>query len=150
MLATQASPTTPSVVWLHPDDDICIATRTIPSGTIIEAGGKRVTVSEVVRIGHKIALRSLAKGQPVRKYGQIIGLATEPVRAGDWVHCHNVSLGEFDRDPAPASQTPPPPTPILGRTFQGYRRGSGKIGTRNYVAVISTVNCSASVSKFVS
>ncbi len=150
MLATQAPRYTSSVVLLHPDDNICIATQTIPSGVIVEVGGERITVAEVVRLGHKIAIRPLAKGQPVRKYGQIIGFTTEPVRTGEWVHCHNVSLGEFERDPAPASQIPPPPTPILGRTFQGYRRANGKIGTRNYLAVISTVNCSASVSKFVS
>src|SRR4029079_14883982 len=105
MLATQAKSQTASVVCLHPDDNVCIATRTIPRGTAIEAGGERLTDNEVVGLGHKIAIRPIPKGEPVRKYGQIIGFATESVRVGDWVHCHNVSLTEFARDPAPASAT---------------------------------------------
>jgi altronate hydrolase len=150
MLATKTAPTTTSVVRLHPDDNICIASSYIPSGATIDVQGQRITVPDAVRLGHKIAMRPIAKGQPVRKYGQIIGFTTESVKVGECVHSHNLAMGEFERDPAPSTQIPPPPTPITGRTFQGYRRANGKAGTRNYLAVISTVNCSASVSKYVS
>jgi altronate hydrolase len=100
-------------------------------------------------MGHKIAVRRIEPGEPVRKYGQIIGQASQAIEAGQWVHCHNVALGEFERDYAPATEVPPPQSPIVGRSFMGYRRANGKAGTRNYVAVISTVNCSASVSKYI-
>lgn len=145
---TATSPRSPMIL-LHPSDNICIAARTIPAGTRIEAADERIETQELIRLGHKIAVRLIDKGQPIKKYGQIIGFATERIRAGEWVHCHNVSHGEFERDPASASETPPPPRPMLGRTFQGYRRANGKAGTRNYLAVISTVNCSASVSRYV-
>ena len=100
-------------------------------------------------MGHKVAVSRIARGEPVRKYGQVIGFASEDVPAGAWVHTHNVEPGHFDRDYAYASEVPPPPEAQEPRTFQGYRRASGKVGTRNYLAVISTVNCSASTSKYI-
>lgn len=140
---------TSSAILLHPDDNICIAARTIPAGSRFDIANEPLVVRDTIRIGHKVARRPIAKGEPVRKYGQIIGISTQPIESGEWVHCHNLSLGKFDLDYAPASQTPAPPAPITDRTFLGYRRPHGKAGTRNYVAVISTVNCSASVSKYI-
>jgi altronate hydrolase len=137
------------VIHLHADDNICIAARNLDAGTTLDVGGRVLTLSSLVRIGHKIAVEPIAKNQPVRKYGQIIGFTTETVEPGDHVHSHNLASGEFVRDFAPASETPPPPAPITDRTFMGYRRPGGKAGTRNYVGIISTVNCSASVSKYV-
>ena len=142
-------PTTAQVVHLHQDDNICIAAKTVPAGSRVSAGDHTVTAAETIRLGHKMAIRDIAKDEPIRKYGQIIGLASESIKSGGWVHGHNLSLGQFERDPAPCTEIPPPPTPIVGRTFMGYRRASGKAGTRNYIAVISTVNCSASVSKYI-
>jgi altronate dehydratase len=88
----------------------------------------------------------------VRRYGQVIGFATQPIAAGDHVHSHNLDIGELaaDRyeigvDVIPVQRHPPEAM----RFFDGYRRGDGRVGTRNYVAVISGVNCSASVSQFV-
>ncbi|MGE0756787.1 MAG: UxaA family hydrolase [Pirellulaceae bacterium] len=138
-----------SVILLHPDDNIAIAARTVPAGMAIDVRGSTLRVAETIRLGHKVAVQSIPRGQAIRKYGQIIGQAASPIEPGQWVHCHNVTLGEFERDYAPATAVPAPPTPITGRTFQGYRRASGRAGTRNYVAVISTVNCSASVSKYI-
>ncbi len=137
-------------VYLHPDDNICVATRRLESGEQISAGGRQVTLSAAVNLGHKIALQPIATGQRVLKYGQTIGFTTRDVAPGDWVHVHNLTAGEFDRDYAYATEIPPDPEPILGRTFQGYRRANGKAGTRNYIAIISSVNCSASVSKYIS
>jgi altronate hydrolase len=149
MVSTPATSPAAPVVYLHPEDNICIAARTVPAGTTIFVNGEPISVRETIHLGHKIAVRPLGKREPVRKYGQIIGFTTEPVAAGEWVHCHNVSLDEFERDPAPSTSIPPPPAPIVGQTFQGFRRANGRAGTRNYLAVISTVNCSASVSKYV-
>jgi altronate hydrolase len=143
-----ASPTT-DVVHLHPDDNVCVAIRNLPQSAQISAGGTKVTASGAVRMGHKIALAYIRKGERVLRYGQTIGFATEAIEPGDWIHTHNVEAGSFARDYEYATEIPPDPTPIEGRTFQGYRRADGKAGTRNYLAVISTVNCSASVSRYV-
>lgn len=137
------------VVLLHSEDAIVVAARDLKVGETIEVGGRRVTTSAAIPLGHKLAIRTVASGEPVRKYGQVIGFATTEIAAGEHVHSHNLINGESVRDPASCTEIPPSPTPITGKTFWGYRRASGKVGTRNYIAVISTVNCSASVSKYV-
>lgn len=136
-------------IQLHPSDNTLIATRSLGEREVVQAGNLAVTLRQSVAMGHKVALRAIPKGAQVLKYGQVIGVATEAIAPGDWVHSHNLECGELVLDYASATQTPPPPTPIVGRTFQGYRRTNGRAGTRNYVAVISSVNCSASVSKYV-
>ncbi len=137
------------VVFLHPDDNVCVAARNLETDTKITAGGQTCLLPGPVKLGHKIALCPIPKGHRVLKYGQTIGVATKDVEPGDWVHSHNLAIGDLARDYSPACEIPAPPAPIADRTFDGYRRSKGKAGTRNYIAVISTVNCSASVSKFV-
>ncbi|MCO6458111.1 MAG: altronate dehydratase [Pirellulaceae bacterium] len=144
-----ATATRTSAVYLHPHDNICVAARSLDAGDRIEVDGRPLALLAAVRLGHKIAVRPIAEGEPVKKYGQTIGFATRPIEPGEWVHCHNVGLDQFERDYAICRDVPPPPTPITDRTFQGYRRPGGGAGTRNYVAVISTVNCSASVARYV-
>ena len=137
------------IVHLQSDDNICVAVRNLNAGTEIAVNDHRIRLDRLIRIGHKIAVEKIAEGEPVRKYGEIIGFMTAPAEPGDHVHSHNLTNGEFDRGYAPATEIPPDPAAITGRTFMGYRRANGGAGTRNYVAVISTVNCSASVSKYV-
>jgi len=148
MSVATARPRT-DAVYLHPDDSICVAARNLEKGTELRIAGTTIRLAEPIKIGHKIAVRPIAKGKEVRKYGQIIGLATAAIEPGQWVHSHNLHIGEFVKDYAKSQHVPPDPTPITDRTFLGYRRASGKAGTRNYIAVISTVNCSASVCKFI-
>lgn len=138
-----------NAIRLHPQDNICVAARNLAEGTSIEAGDRTVRLRQPVRLGHKIAVENIAQGAPVLKYGQTIGFATESIASGDWVHVHNLSIGTYEKDYAIASETPPPPPEITGRTFQGYRRANGTVGTRNYIGVISSVNCSASVCKHI-
>jgi altronate hydrolase len=137
------------ILRLHADDNIAIAKRTIRTGTVVEAGSAPVTVGETVEIGHKVALHTIPPGAPVRKYGQIIGFASTEIRPGEWVHTHNVEPGTLSLDYAFASEVPPEPAPITGRTFLGYRRPDGRAATRNYIGIVSTVNCSAATSRFV-
>jgi altronate hydrolase len=136
-------------VLLRGDDNVAVAARPIPKGFALNVGDRTVEVSEPIALGHKVALGNIAVGEPVRKYGQIIGFASKPIPIGSWVHVHNIKADLFDRDYAYASESAPTQPKFEGRTFRGYLRPDGRVGTRNYVAVISAVNCSASTSRTV-
>ncbi len=138
------------LVRLHPDDNVAIAKRSVPKDCPLNvAGAVAVTTRDAIDLGHKMALVPIRQGQPVRKFGQLIGFATVDIAPGDWVHSHNLGAGELHLDYAYASQIPADPEPITGRTFLGYRRKDGRAATRNYIGLISTVNCSATTSKYV-
>jgi altronate hydrolase len=138
------------ILRLHRDDNIAIAKCTIRPGTVIDGtGASTITVAERVEIGHKVAVVPIARGAAVRKYGQIIGYATADIEPGQWVHTQNVEAGTLSLDYAFASDVPADPAPIIGRTFLGYRRPDGRAATRNYIGIVSTVNCSAATSRFV-
>ncbi len=137
------------VVFLHPQDNVAVAACNLAQGDTIAAGPHTVKLQEPVRLGHKIALGRIARGERALKYGQTIGFATSDIEPGQWVHTHNIAAGQFARDYAFSSEIPTASSPITGRTFLGYRRSDGRVGTRNYIAVVSSVNCSASVSKYV-
>lgn len=85
---------------LHPDDDVVIARRSAPEGTewVSADGRQRVTCREAIDLGHKLAIRPVAAGQPVRKYGQLIGYASQAIEPGEWVHLHNLGMGELSHD----------------------------------------------------
>jgi altronate hydrolase len=136
-------------VVLRSDDNVAVAARPIPEGATVEICGRTIDVREPIGLGHKLAIERIETGQPVRKYGQIIGFASKPTASGSWVHVHNVKADLFERDYAFATERPPVPPMHTRRTFQGYLRPDGRVGSRNYVAVISTVNCSASTSKYI-
>jgi altronate hydrolase len=142
-------------VQLRPDDNVAIAAQHLAPGTRIDVNGASVTTEQRVGMGHKVALRRIKKGEAVYKYGQIIGFAGEDIAPGGWVHVHNVRADVFERDYAFCRDVPAPPPPAEPRTFMGYDRGPERAepfryGTRNYLAIISTVNCSASTSKYIS
>jgi len=134
-------------IHLNAQDNIAVAMRDLPAGETITVAERQYTLSSPVKLGHKIAITAINEGEQVYKYGQIIGLATKSIAPGDHVHSHNTAQGNWEKDFAPASDLPAPPEPITNATFEGYRRADGKVGTRNYVAVISTVNCSATVAR---
>jgi len=133
------------VIRLHPDDDVVIARRQLMGGTALPDEG--VVVAGLVPPGHKVAVRALATGQPVRRYGQVIGFATQPIAAGQHVHTHNLAVGDFTRDyafsqGARALEPVAPPA-----TFMGIVRADGRVATRNYIGVLTSVNCSATVAR---
>ncbi|MCF8033269.1 MAG: altronate dehydratase family protein [Desulfarculaceae bacterium] len=143
------SPSQPPVLLLHPYDDVLVALAELPAGT--ELAGHGLVCGQDIPAGHKVARRALPQGHQVRKYGQIIGSASEAVAAGDWVHTHNLAFGQFERDLA-IGQDVKPTEYVAGQeraTFQGYLRPSGQAATRNYLGVLATVNCSASVCHFI-
>ncbi len=137
-------------VHLRPIDNLAVAARPLPAGLKIEFDGGTFALAERIGMGHKIALRPIRGGEPAYKYGQIIGFATRDIAPGELIHEHNLAAGAFDRDYAWCVDRPPPPAPAEPRYWQGYDRGDGRYGTRNYIAIISTVNCSASTSKYIS
>lgn len=136
-------------VLIHPADNVAVAIRPLPAGTVLDLGGRRVTLTGPIKPGHKVALAAVARGERVVKYGQPIGVASEAIEPGAWVHAHNLINGNLTHDYQYSTEVPPDPTPLRDRTFQGYRRADGRVGTRNYLAIISTVNCSATVSRAV-
>ncbi len=136
----------PSLILLAPDDDVVVARVALEAGTPLD--GALVT-HEAIAAGHKVALRAIAAGQPVRKYGQVIGVATSFIRAGAHVHVHNIGMVDAAAAHAAGSAycaTAPVPTPA---TFDGYVRADGRIGTRNFIGVIASVNCSATVCRHI-
>ncbi len=117
--------TTNPFISLHADDNIAVAARQVPTGTTLEIAGRGLTTNDTIDLGHKVAVTAIEKGQPVKKFGQTIGFASRDIPAGTWVHTHNVVIGELELDYACASDIPPDPAPITGRTFMGYRRPDG-------------------------
>jgi altronate hydrolase len=130
---------------LHPDDDVAVALVPLANGRQLVAGGPSVRLTANVDPGHKIALRPVAAGQPVRRYGQVIGFATRPIAPGDHVHSHNLAVGDMQLDYQIGTDVRPVDyvAPAERRTFMGYRRPSGRAGTRNTIVLINTVNCAA-------
>jgi altronate hydrolase len=132
-------------VRLGPDDNVVVATVSLPVRTRIEDEG--VTVAgRPVPMGHKVATQPIPRDEPVRKFGQIIGYATQDIPAGAHVHVHNCAMGEHDQDYRIGVDY----RPVQYRdpneaTFKGLVRGDGRVGTRNFIALCSTVNCSATV-----
>src|SRR5947209_15246454 len=145
-----AVPLSQVAVHLRPADNVAVAARPLAAGTAVQIDGRTVTLPTRIGLGHKLAVRPIAAGEAVLKYGQIIGFASADVPAGGHVHVHNVAADAFERDYAFCRDCPPPPARAEPRSFMGYDRGEGRYGTRNYIAIISTVNCSASTSKYIS
>lgn len=142
--------TTPSTTLrLNRNDNVVVARLDIAPGTVLAT--ENVIASTKVPAGHKLATKPIAKGEPIRKFNQIIGFATTDIEAGQHVHVQNCAMGDFARDYAIGADAHP--TPMLPEdqraSFQGFLRHNGKAGTRNFLGVLSTVNCSASVCKFI-
>jgi altronate hydrolase len=137
----------PLTVRLHPNDNIVVARVDILPGTQIEG----IAAVQRIPAGHKVATRPIPLGDPIRKFDQIIGFATKGIAAGEHVHVHSCGVREFARDYAVGQDVRPTAmVPAAERpSFPGFVRASGKVGTRNYIGILSTVNCSASVSKFI-
>src|SRR6059058_2659115 len=103
-----AVPLSDVAVHLRPADNVAVARTPIPAGTELRFDGATLTVPAAVKLGHKFAVRPIKEGDPIHKYGQVIGFAGRDIPAGGHVHTHNVVLGKFERDYAFATQTPPP------------------------------------------
>jgi altronate hydrolase len=129
-------------IRLHPKDDVLIARSQLVGGTTAE----NVTIKGLIPPGHKVATRAIAAGEPVRRYNQIIGFASKAIAPGEHVHTHNLAMGEFERDYA-FGQDAKPQAPRREATFMGIQRADGRVATRNYIGILSSVNCSATAAR---
>jgi altronate hydrolase len=130
------------VIVIHAADNVAVALQPLAVGARVQVGERSITLRSDVPAGHKVALAELDAGEPIVKYGFPIGALTTAVRAGDWVHSHNLATQlsdnvEYRYTPAPPGAAPTTDMP----TFTGYRRASGRVGTRNEIWIINTVGC---------
>ncbi|MFC2248385.1 UxaA family hydrolase [Labrys portucalensis] len=142
----QIVPETARTLRLNAKDNVLVAIDVIEPGAVVE----NVAALQRVPKGHKIAVAPIGEGEPIVKFGQIIGFASQAIVPGSHVHSHNCEFHAFERDYAFAEDARQEAILPLDQqaTFQGYRRPNGKAGTRNYVAILTSVNCSASVARF--
>ena len=133
------------VIRLHPNDDVVIARAQLVGGTTLI--DENVTVTGLVPPGHKVAVRAVAAGQPVKRYNQVIGFASRDIVPGEHVHLHNLQMGALDLDYAFGADVKPTQYVAASATFQGIVRADGRVATRNYLGILSTVNCSATVAR---
>ncbi len=129
-----------ALIRLHADDAVLIARSTLVEGVEVAPG---VRTTERIPAGHKVAVQPVAVGEPVRRYGQIIGFATQPIEPGQHVHVHNIAMGDFAKDYAWSVDARPTAMANERRTFLGFKRPDGRVATRNYIGILTSVNCSA-------
>ncbi|GAA0562336.1 UxaA family hydrolase [Rhizomicrobium electricum] len=133
-----------ATIRLNPNDNVVVAVTALEPGTEIVAEG--ITTRDAIPFGHKVSTKPIPRGTPVRKYGQVIGVASEDIAPGQHVHVQNLAFSDLreEADAAPVFEAHERP-----RTFLGYKRANGKVGTRNYIGVLTSVNCSATVARHI-
>jgi altronate hydrolase len=132
-------------IRLNPADNVAVVISALNSGDQVQGDGWSFVASEPIAAGHKVCIRQIAVGTRVLKYGQPIGLASQPILAGQWIHSHNLKDDHRSGDIATIGIAPPSAPNPVRRNWMGFDRGDGRFGTRNYVGILSTVNCSATV-----
>ena len=141
--------TNKNILRLHESDNVAIAMANLEEGVALTPF--EVSASTKVPRGHKVALQAIEAGEKILKYGQIIGVASQKINAGEHVHVQNVTMAEHGKDydfGKTARTTEMVPEPERA-TFQGFRRPDGKVGTRNYVGIVTSVNCAATAAQHI-
>lgn len=139
----------PSLLVLSPGDDVAVARGDIAEARQLSADGIELIARQPIPSGHKIALRGVSVGQRILKYGQPIGQATQNIEPGDYVHVHNLAMPTVNSEHSVQNVYSPTALSHEPATFEGYLRDDGRVGTRNYIGIISSVNCSATVCKHI-
>ncbi len=132
---------------LNQNDNVAIAILALEQGETVE--NTDVSTTTAIPPGHKVAINAIKQGEAVYKYGQIIGSASADIQPGDHVHSHNLGMGEFKQDYAYASASTPLPPIDSSATFMGFKRSDGQVGTRNYVGILTSVNCAGTVARII-
>ncbi|MBX3422918.1 MAG: altronate dehydratase [Pirellulaceae bacterium] len=137
----------PTAILIHPRDTVVVCTRPVAAGLSVGVLGRNIVARQDIPAGHKLAICDHRQGQEIVKFGWPIGQASIPISAGQHVHTHNVSCTHQVDTQASSTELPVNPPVDRQYTFDGYVRPNGRVGTRNYLAIISNVNCSASVAR---
>jgi altronate hydrolase len=139
-----------SAIHLHPADNVAVARVPIAAGSELRIDGIAVTVRDAIPAGHKVAIAAIAPGEIVHRYGQAIGRARQAIEAGRHVHTQNLAYEELTLDyEFPTGDIPFPKPPKNVPTFLGYAREDGRVGTRNYIAVVAASNCAAHTAELI-
>ena len=138
--AARPAGTVSPIIRLHESDNVVVARATLPQGGLVLDG---LVASERIPPGHKVATKAIAEGEAVRKYNQVIGFATRPIGPGEHVHVQNMGMGDFAKDYAYGEGVTPTEYFAEPATFQGIMRPDGRVATRNYIGILTSVNCSA-------
>jgi altronate hydrolase len=139
-----------AAIHLNPRDNIAVARVPLSKGTAVRIEGKELTLADAVPMGHKLALESIAAGGNIVRYGQIMGRARSSIAPGEHVHVHNVAFEELSfAYEFPAGEIPFPKPPAAAPSFNGYVREDGRVGTRNYIAVVAASNCAAHTAELI-
>jgi arabinonate dehydratase len=139
-----------SAIHLHPSDNVAVARVPIPADTELRVDGLTVLTRDAIPAGHKVALRPIAEGEMVHRYGQVIGRAKAYIEAGRHIHTHNLAFEELHLAyEFPLSEAPLPTARPAGPSFLGYLREDGRVGTRNYIAVVAASNCAAHTAELI-
>src|ERR1051326_7316954 len=142
-----------SAIHLHPTDNVAVARVPIAAGTELRVDGMAVVARDAIPAGHKIALWDIGEGEVVERYGQAIGRAKSAIETGSWIHTHNLAFEELKLEyefPAGEKNAPGARADQETRaTFLGYKREDGRVGTRNYIAVVAASNCAAHTAELI-
>ena len=151
LVEIQSSPTTKNAaILLHPHDNVAVARVPLEKGQELDLAGAKVFTRTQIPAGHKVALRTIATGERVYRYGNVIGFATQAIAPGEHVHVHNLGYKELAPDETEnAALAEHTDINIQPRVFMGYRRPDGRVGTRNYIAVVAASNCAAYTSELI-
>jgi altronate hydrolase len=151
LLEIQKLPTAEnSAIHLHPSDNVAVARVPIALGQALQVEGNRFEARAAIPAGHKVALMPIEPGEHIYRYGQRIGRASRAIAPGEHVHTHNVAFEEIEfAYEFPEDQKPFPAPPANMPTFMGYVREDGRVGTRNYIAVVAASNCAAYTSELI-
>jgi len=138
-----------AVILLHPEDSVAIARKNIETGRELEVKGIAVRTLAAIPAGHKVAIRPVRVGDPVYRYGNVIGFATTAIQPGEHVHTHNLGYQELDTAEVAIQERPMTARATSPETFHGYQRADGRVGTRNYIAVVAASNCAAHTAELI-
>jgi altronate hydrolase len=138
-----------SAILLHPSDNVAVARVPLSAGQPVEVQGQAFSAAAAIPAGHKMAIATIRTGEPVHRYGEVIGFATRHIAPGDHVHVHNLAFSDLDH-----TKVRPEPQPLIEprrstKSFLGYTRKDGRVGTRNYIAVVAASNCAAYTSELI-
>jgi altronate hydrolase len=138
-----------SALHLHPRDNVAIARVPLAAGAHLRVDGLDLVVIDPIPAGHKVALHPIGSGDPVERYGQVIGRAKQPIEPGRHVHTHNLAFEELELAYEFPTGDAPLPVRKDSPTFLGYQRDDGRAGTRNYIAVVAASNCAAHTAELI-